>query len=100
MVPERSNTIAREPVVPWSRARTNDIAVPFYRISPNCIAASSSRRPRESGDPVAFIQKTLDSLPAFAGTKGRGNDDGFIRAIVRFGHGNRSRIVVWHASAA
>src|SRR5450755_37740 len=26
-----------------------------------------SRRPRESGDPVAFIQKTLDSLPAFAG---------------------------------
>jgi hypothetical protein len=33
------------------------------------------RRPRESGDPVAFVQKTLDSLPALAGTKGRGNDD-------------------------
>src|SRR5450631_1005758 len=31
-------------------------------------------RPRESGDPVAFVQKTLDSLPAFARTKGRGND--------------------------
>ena len=28
-----------------------------------------------SGDPVSFVQKKLDSLPAFAGTKGRGNDD-------------------------
>jgi hypothetical protein len=35
----------------------------------------SLRRPREGGDPVAFVQRTLDSLPAFAGTKGRGNDD-------------------------
>jgi hypothetical protein len=34
----------------------------------------ANRHPRESGDPVAFVQKTLDSLPAFAGTKGRGND--------------------------
>jgi hypothetical protein len=24
---------------------------------------------------VAFVKKTLDSLPAFAGTKGRGNDE-------------------------
>jgi putative addiction module component (TIGR02574 family) len=38
-------------------------------------ACENSRRPRESGDPVSFVQKTLDSLPAFAGTKGRGNDE-------------------------
>jgi hypothetical protein len=36
--------------------------------------ANIFRRPRESGDPVAFVNKTLDSLPAFAGTKGPGND--------------------------
>jgi hypothetical protein len=35
----------------------------------------NSRRPRESGDPAAFVPTTPDSLPAFAGTKGRGNDD-------------------------
>src|SRR5712675_1285855 len=28
-----------------------------------------------SGDPAAFVQKPLDSLPAFAGTEGRGNDE-------------------------
>jgi len=39
------------------------------------MAFAYDRRPRESGDPVAFVQKTLDSLPAFAGTKGRGNDE-------------------------
>ena len=35
----------------------------------------NSRRPRETGDDAAFVPTTLDSLPAFAATIGRGNDD-------------------------
>ena len=37
--------------------------------------AQNSSRLREGGDSAAFVPTTLDSLPAFAGTKGRGNDD-------------------------
>ena len=33
--------------------------------------------------PAVFAKKTLGSLPAFAGTKGRGNDDRCMAAAVR-----------------
>ncbi len=57
----------------------------------NCMSMGSEkwksdRRPRPvtkiNGDPVAFVQTTLDSLPAFAGTKGRGNDGHELRRSI------------------
>jgi hypothetical protein len=57
-----------------------------YRGLPNGVTDSTKteRRPRGSGDPVSLVQKTLDSLPAFAGTKGRGNDDIWDPSVTHF----------------
>jgi hypothetical protein len=57
-----------------------------YRGLPNGVTDSTKteRRPRGSGDPVSFVQKTLDSLPAFAWTKGRGNDDIWYPSVTHF----------------
>jgi hypothetical protein len=53
---------------------------------------SSIRGQASAGIQWRSSSKTLDSLPAFAGTKGRGNDDIKDRGVAHFRNAQASRL--------